>query len=214
MKNSDDLKSDTEATETFARIRFSDSSPVSAKAGLKSDNTVDVHQPVSANKGKSNSMSCPIDKRMITFWNEKGYLLVDDIFNEQLVSLVRDATIPLIDEHSRNSLLHRKHVNFSFPFEDGEALVLNKIPFHSRLNEFVMTLLGTEYYEVVLSRAEVAVQMQASDEPLHLDCVNQSSLMLPDLAYDIVTGARQSEALTAVVYLDEGDICGGTVIVN
>ena len=74
-----------------------------------------------------------------------------------------------------------------------------------------MSLLGTEHYEILLSRADVSVQKKSSDQPLHLDLVNQQSLMLPDIGLDEVCKKRP-EAVTAVVYLDEGDICGGKVI--
>jgi hypothetical protein len=190
-----------------------------ASGGKEVDIEVEMQHPV-----RVGGMS-PIDDKLVMFWQDNGYLLVDDVFNEQLINLVRDATIPLIDnESARARLWHNGHTTFPFPFappdpgtsigtgigSDPAVLVLNKVPLHARLNQVVMKLLGlgAEHYQVQLSRAEVCVQMTCQDQPLHLDIVNQSgSLMLPDNNNSSIS--RGPDALTALVYLDEGPICGG-----
>lgn len=170
---------------------------------------VGVIRPFVSGNTSHNCMECPVSPDHVQFWSKNGYLLMDDIFNDQLITLVRDATIPLVDnDQAREEFGRNKHISRPFPFAESDTLVLNKIPLHSRLNQAVMSLLHTEHYEILLSFAEVSMQMKSSDHPLHLDIVNQQSLMLPDCATDR-HGERIPEALTAVVYLDEGDTCAG-----
>lgn len=151
----------------------------------------------------------PAENNVLSFWSDNGYLLIDDLFDAQLLTLAQEATLLLIEEErGRASLSDEGCAKFQFPFADPGTLVLNKIPMHTRLNQLVMSLLGTEHYEILLSKADIQVQRKAVEQPLHLDLSNQASLMLPDMATD-TTGAKVPEALTALVYLDEGDDCGG-----
>ena len=155
------------------------------------------------------SPSSPLDSSHVSFWHDHGYLLLDGLFNKQLVSLVRDAVVNLIDkEDSRTALWEKGQVKFPFPFSEPEVLVLNRVPMHTPLSLVVKDLLGTDYFEVMLSRADVSVQMTTCDQPFHLDIVNQQSLMIPDIATNS-EGRREPDALTALVYLDDGEICGG-----
>lgn len=198
----------TNSNEKSPAFSSSDTTSDNRKIIVTTEKGVAVQQPLLADDSHS-TMECPISREHATFWQNNGYLLMDNIFNEQLITLIRDATIPMIDnDRARSRLWHEGHVQFPFPFADEETLILNKIPLHSRLNQAVMALMNTDHYEILLSRADVSVQMLSPDQPLHLDLVNQHSLMLPDIATDC-SGVKIPDVLTAIVYLEEGDICAG-----
>ena len=110
-----------QAPSYFSRlVSETDTGTDSTNKPLEKEGEVPVQQPIVAQY--THSITCPIADRDVTFWNKNGYLLLDNIFNEQLITLVRDATIPLIDnDRARAQLWHEGFINFQFPFASART---------------------------------------------------------------------------------------------